>query len=91
MNLKNLLNEVTFRNWEISFLSDHGIQLVRRKQFSRSYFYVGLATLVLGGIGVIVLFAGLFDYYLQKDELLFLSTDELNDENFTEKYYHLID
>lgn len=64
------------QGWKVIAEGEWGIQLSREKTYKPYFLWYG-AVLLIFGIGILVWVWGYIDYLIQRDQILFVSTERL--------------
>ena len=75
----------TRRGWSVAYSGEAGIQFVKRKSISGLWGWLSFALIFLEGIGLIFWIVLAMQYMMDRDQIIFLSPDELLNEEY---HYH---
>lgn len=69
------------QGWQVVSRTDTSVQLRKPKKWNTLGLVLGLLGLALFGLGLLILALVLIDYALQKEETLFMTAQQISDEN----------
>jgi hypothetical protein len=79
--LSNLRAFAAVSDWKLTNSDSTGIEFIRKRAYPQSYFLWGSIGLLLAGIGILIWLAGVFYYFCQRDEILFIPLEDIESKS----------
>jgi len=67
----------TKQGWQVISQTESSVQIRKPKQWSKTLLIVGAILLLFGGFGLVLWLLALIDYVLKKEQVIFVTADEL--------------